>query len=163
MTVTWKQFAEIRPDLAEVGGAMIKPGDVGLGFLATVRLDGGPRVNPICPVLTDDGLYGFLVPGPKLADLRRDPRYALHTETVPPPHQDDAFSLKGTIAFRDTEADDALRATLTEHFLAERSMDEPWAGFDDQVLVAFEIDRCLLTLTEARPGLDAGHTVWLAP
>ena len=41
MTVTWKQFAELSPDLAAAGGAMIKPGDVGLGFLATVRPDGG--------------------------------------------------------------------------------------------------------------------------
>jgi len=163
MTVTWKQFAELRPDLAAAGGAMIKPGDVGLGFLATVRPDGGPRVNPICPVLTDDGLYGLLVPGPKLADLRRDPRFALHTETAPPPHQDDAFSLKGTVAFRDTDGDAGLRATLTEQFLAERSLDEPWVGFEDQVLVAFEIERCLLTLTEASPGLVAGHTIWLAP
>ncbi len=165
MTVTWKQFAEIRPDLAEVGAAMIKPGDVGLGFLATVRLDGGPRVNPICPVVTGDGLYGFLVPGPKLADLRRDRRYALHSETVPPPDHDDAFSLKGDVGFvDDTSGDGAeLRSTLTQQFLSERSLDEPWGGFDDQVLVEFEVERCLLTLTTARGDLPAGHTVWLAP
>ena len=161
MTVTWKQFAELRPDLAAVGGAMIKPGDVGLGFLATVRPDGGPRVNPICPVLTDHGLYGFLVVGPKLHDLRRDPRYALHSETVPPPDHDDAFSLKGTIVELPEAL--ALRAELTEQFLAERSLDEPWDGFEDQALVEFEIERCLLTLTQPRGGLDAGHTVWLAP
>lgn len=165
MAVTWKHFAQLRPDLAAAGGAMIKPGAVGLGFLATVRPDGGPRVNPICPVLTDDGLYGFLVVGPKLGDLRRDPRYALHTETVAPPDHDDAFSLKGEVRFVD-DADGAgaeLRRTLTEQFLAERSMDEPWPGFEDQVLVAFELDRCLLTLTHERPELPAGHTVWVAP
>jgi hypothetical protein len=165
MAVTWKQFTELRPDLAAAGGAMIKPGDVGLGFLATVRPDGGPRVNPICPVLADDGLYGFLVVGPKLHDLRRDPRYALHTETVPPPDYDDAFSLKGDVRFVDdtSGAGAALRSTLTEQFLAERSLDEPWDGFDTQVLVSFEIDRCLLTLTHERPDLPGGHTVWVAP
>src|SRR5262245_57683292 len=104
MGVTWKQFAELRPDLAAAGGAMIKPYTVGLGFLATVRPDGGPRVNPICPLLTDAGLYGFLVVGPKLHDLRRDPRYALATETNPPPNHDDAFSLKGDVRFVDDTA-----------------------------------------------------------
>jgi hypothetical protein len=161
MAVTWKQFTELRPDIAAAGGAMIKPGDVGLGFLATVRPDGGPRVNPICPVLTDHGLYGFLVVGPKLHDLRRDPRYALHSETVPPPHYDDAFSLKGTIV--ELPEAEALRAELTEQFLAERSLDAPWDGFEDQALVEFEIERCLLTLTEPRPDLPKGHSVWLAP
>lgn len=59
---------------------------LGLGFLATTRPDGGPRVHPICPVLAGN-LYAFIVPGPKLADLRRDPRYryALHSEIFPPP------------------------------------------------------------------------------
>ena len=164
MAVTWKQFAQLRPDLAAAGGAMIKPGAVGLGFLATVRPDGGPRVNPICPVLTDDGLYGFLVVGPKLHDLRRDPRYALHTETVAPPDHDDAFSLKGEVRFvDDASGGGELRRALTERFLAERSLDEPWDGFDDQVLVSFELDRCLLTLTHDRPDLPKGHPVWVAP
>ena len=165
MTVTWKQFAELRPDLAAAGATMLRPWGVGLGFLGTVRPDGGPRVNPICPVVTDDALYAFLVVGPKLHDLRRDPRYALHSETVPPPEYDDAFSLKGDVRFVDDAlgAGADLRRSLTEQFLAERSLDEPWAGFEDQALIEFEIERCLLTLTEARPGLEAGHTVWLAP
>lgn len=28
---------------------------IGLGFLATVRPDGGPRLHPICPIITDEG------------------------------------------------------------------------------------------------------------
>ena len=131
--------------------------DVGLAFLGTVRADGGPRVHPICPLVTADGLYVFIVPGPKLADLRRDSRYALHSETFPPPRQDDAFYLTGRI----TELDDpALRATLTKQFLAERNLEAPWPGFDDQTLIEFGIERCLLTLTEARDEYPIGHTVW---
>ena len=70
---------------------------LGLGFLATTRLDQGPRVHPICPVMDGDGLYAFIVPGPKLRDLERDGRYALHSETFPPPNQDDAFYVTGTV------------------------------------------------------------------
>ena len=35
-------------------------------------------------------------------------------------------------------------------------------GNRGQSLVEFAIDRCLITLTEARDGLPAGHTVWSA-
>ena len=28
----------------------------GMGYLATIRADGGPRVHPVSPVITDDGL-----------------------------------------------------------------------------------------------------------
>jgi hypothetical protein len=69
------------PDLAGEGRQLFYEHRVGLGFLATVRPDGGPRVHPICPLVTPEGLYGFIVPGPKLKDLRRDSGYALHTET----------------------------------------------------------------------------------
>jgi hypothetical protein len=165
MAVTWKQFADLRPDLAAAGSTMLRPWGVGLGFLGTVRPDGGPRVNPICPVVTDEALYAFLVVGPKLHDLRRDPRYALHSETVPPPNHDDAFSLKGDVRFVDDTIGDgpALRRTLVQQMLHERSMTEMWEGFEDNVLLELLIDRCLLTLTVERPDLPKGHTVWVAP
>jgi hypothetical protein len=165
MAVSWTQFAELRPDLAAAGAQLLKPFTVGLGFLATVRPDGGPRVNPICPIVTDHDLYAFLVVGPKLHDLRRDPRYALHSETFPPPNHDDAFSLKGDIRFVDdsTAEGAALRLALVDQMLEERSMDEMWEGFDSWALVELTIDRCLLTLTQSRDGLPQGHTVWVAP
>lgn len=80
---TWAELAAARPDIAAVGRRLLYSFDIGLGFLATVRADGGPRVHPICPLLTESGLYGMIIPGPKLDDLRRDPRYALHGETYP--------------------------------------------------------------------------------
>jgi len=155
----WGEFAKSRPDLATKGRDLIYEHSLGLGFLATVRPDGGPRVHPICPVLTDDGLYGFIVPGPKLEDLRRDSRYALHTETFPPPHHDDAFYVTG----RATWVQDAtLRRSLTRQFLSERDLDAPWEGFEAQELIEFKLDGCLLTLTQAQDDLPSGHTVWRA-
>jgi len=153
----WGQFRATRPDLAEEGRALFYGHDVGLGFLATTRVDGGPRVHPICPLLTDEGLFGFIVPGPKLEDLRRDGRYALHTETYPPPRHDDAFSVTGT-AVESQEPE--LRQRLTRQLLTERTMEAPWPGFESESLIEFEIERCLLTLTIPRNGLPSGHTVW---
>ena len=93
--LTWGEFRSVRPDLAAAGQRLLYDPGIGLGFLATVRADGGPRVHPICPILTDDHLYALIVPGPKLVDLRRDRRYALHSETFPPPNHDDAFYVTG--------------------------------------------------------------------
>jgi hypothetical protein len=155
--LTWNAFAALRPDLAAQGRAMFYEHGIGLGFLATVRTDGGPRVHPICPILTDSGLYGFIVRGPKLSDLHRDPRYSLHSETFGPPNHDDAFAVTGVAQWVE---DDDLRRVLTRQFLAERQLSEPWPGFDQQELIEFTFDRCLLTLTQARAGFSDGHTVW---
>ena len=86
-----------------------------------------------------------------------EPRYALHSETFPAPRQDDAFYITGRIT---EHQDPALRAGLTKQALAERNLEEPWPGFDDQAVIEFGIERCLLTLTQARDGLPPGHTVW---
>ncbi len=156
----WGEFAAERPDLAAKGRIMFyEAGAIGLGFLATVRKDGGPRVHPICPLLTEEGLYAFIVSGPKLDDLHRDPRYALHSETFPPPHHDDAFYLTGTAALI---PDAVLREALAQQFMAERDFAftresiEPWELFE------FRLDRCLLTLTEPEGAFPAGHTTWRA-
>ena len=71
--LTWGQFAAARPDLAATGRSLYYQVGVGLGFLATVRADGAPRVHPVCPLLVDDGLYLFLIPSPKRADLATRP------------------------------------------------------------------------------------------
>ena len=155
--LTWSEFAAARPLIAQVGRELFYEHGLGLGFLATTRRDGGPRVHPVCPLLNDEGLYAFVVPGPKLEDLRRDGRYALHSETVPPPRQDDAFYLTGVVDELDRPD---LRSTLTEQLLRERDIEVPWPGFEKEALIEFRIERCLLTLTQARGGLPSGHTVW---
>ena len=156
--IRWSEFADLRPDLEAVARGMLYQHGLGLGFLATVRADGGPRVHPICPVLAEN-LYAFIVPGPKLADLRRDGRYALCSETCAPPRHDDNVYLTGVIEELD---DGALRERLTTQILAERNMAEPWPGFDEEPLLELHLDRVLITLTQGRDGLPAGHTVWTA-
>lgn len=155
--LTWQEFEQERPDLAEVGRRLFYQFGLGLGFLATIRPDGGPRLHPMCPILTQEKLLALIVPGPKLHDLRRDPRYAMHCETSPPPKIDDAFYITGIAK---EHHDRALWKKVAEQFIAERSLDSKWEGFDDQVLFEFRIDRCLLTLTEAEGELPKGHTIW---
>jgi hypothetical protein len=51
--------------------------------IATLRADGSPRISGIEAVFEDGELvFGSMLNARKGADLRRDPRFALHTATV---------------------------------------------------------------------------------
>ena len=75
--VTWKEFETEAPELASFGRERI---DRRVSFLATIRDDGGPRVHPVTPWIVDGHLYvRMYATSPKVADLERDPRFALHS------------------------------------------------------------------------------------
>ncbi|AEV81075.1 pyridoxamine 5'-phosphate oxidase [Actinoplanes sp. SE50] len=90
---SWSEFAAAAPSLAAGIRALLQQYGPGMGYLATVRPDGGPRVHPVSPVFAGSGLYCFLVDSPKRRDLERDPRYALHS--YPPEESDDEAYLTG--------------------------------------------------------------------
>ena len=53
--------------------------------IATVRADGSPRISGIETVFEDGELvFGSMPNARKGADLRRDPRFALHSATIDP-------------------------------------------------------------------------------
>ena len=76
---TWAEFSAAEPLLATAIRTLLCQYGPGMGYLATIRPDGGPRVHPVMPVITDAGLYCFILPSPKRHDLDRDGRYALHS------------------------------------------------------------------------------------
>src|SRR4051794_22128304 len=90
---SWSDFAAAEPSLAAGIRALLQQYGPGMGYLATVRSDGSPRLHPVSPVLTDTGLYCFIVDSPKRRDLERDGRYALHS--FPPEESDDEAYLTG--------------------------------------------------------------------
>jgi len=94
MMVTWQEFATARPDLAFIGERLLYQYQVGYAFLATIRKDGGPRLHPVCPAIANGHLYVFIGDtSPKMADLLREERYALHT--FPPEQGDEEFYCTG--------------------------------------------------------------------
>ncbi|HEY7659949.1 MAG TPA: pyridoxamine 5'-phosphate oxidase [Actinomycetota bacterium] len=153
----WGEFALAQPDLAEAGRALLYQHGVGLGFLATTRADGGPRVHPMCPLLTDEDLYAFIVPSPKRLDLHRDGRYALHS--FPVERNEDAFSLTGRAA---PTSDGAAVEALAAQFAVERNMPEPPAEIGSWELFVFDVDSVLLTRTTGHGDPAPNHTVWHA-
>jgi hypothetical protein len=90
---SWSEFAAAEPTLAAAIRALLQQYGPGMGYLATVRPDGGPRVHPVSPVITGGGLYCFVVDSPKRRDLERDGRYALHS--YPPEESDDEAYVAG--------------------------------------------------------------------
>ncbi len=81
MTVPFQALQDADPDLAEFVGARLH-GRV--GYLATVRADGRPRVHPVTPGVGADfadgaELFVFMEPtSPKGRDLERGSAFALH-------------------------------------------------------------------------------------
>jgi hypothetical protein len=154
--ITWTDFSRQQPALADAGRRQFYQVGIGLAFLATVRPDGAPRVHPVCPVIGDAGLHLLIVAGPKRQDLRRDGRYALHSDTCPPPRQDDGFALAG-LAREVTDA--AVQRVVRARVLAERD-GTVWPSFDEDVIFELGIERALLTLTKADGPFPAGPTIW---
>jgi len=113
---SWSDFVAADPTLAAGIRALLQQYGPGMAYLATVRPDGAPRIHPVSPVITPEGLYCFLVNSPKRRDLERDGRYALHS--YPPEENDDEAYLTGrAIPVRDqrviNDLADSLRASHT--------------------------------------------------
>lgn len=73
--VSWQEFSQQAPDLAEFGKARFQSG---VAYLGTIRADGSPRVHPVTPIIGEQ-MFLFMEPSsPKGKDLQRDPRYSLH-------------------------------------------------------------------------------------
>ncbi|GGK95005.1 pyridoxamine 5'-phosphate oxidase family protein [Mangrovihabitans endophyticus] len=111
---SWSEFTAAEPRLATAIRALLQQYGPGMGYLATIRPDGGPRLHPVSPVITGEGLYCFVVDSPKRRDLERDGRYALHS--YPPEESDDEAYVSGharrvTDPVVITRLADALRAS----------------------------------------------------
>jgi hypothetical protein len=149
---TWTEFAEAAPDLASSIRGLVHQFGPGFGYLATVRRDGGPRVHPVSPVITDDGLYCFLIESPKRDDLDRDGRYALHS--FPPEDNDDEAYLSGRASL---VADPDRRARIAHTSRAATTID--WRLYE------FTVDTAMLAHRHDDPwaGTGADYVIWRDP
>ncbi|EMF01480.1 pyridoxamine 5'-phosphate oxidase family protein [Streptomyces mobaraensis NBRC 13819 = DSM 40847] len=78
--VTWDAFTAAEPAFAASVRAAFEADRHAL--LATLRRDGAPRISGVEPVFHASDLWLFVMPGSvKSADLRHDPRCALHSAT----------------------------------------------------------------------------------
>jgi hypothetical protein len=147
---TWEEFAAAAPEMAAAGRRLIYQYGPGLAYLATVRPDGGPRLHPVCPVVTAEGLWVFVVPSPKGCDLERDGRYALHA--LLPEEVEEEFYVTGRARRVD---DPAARQRVAAAYHAPVP--------DDHALFALDVERVLHAAYRFRGDWPPVYTRWPEP
>lgn len=155
--ISWSDFKAQQSGLARQGADLLYHYGVGLAYLATVRPDGGPRLHPMCPLLTETGLYAFIVPSPKQRDLHRDGRYAMHS--FPLDDNEDAFYLSGMASHL---SDSRVRARLAQQFADERSDPAVPPPGEEQHLFEFHVQAAMLTRTTGHGDPEPQHAIWRA-
>ena len=78
----WKSFAEAAPAIAEAGRRLLYRPDQGeVALLATVDGRGNPRIAPVCPIFTPEGIYlSVSARTPKREHLQSHGGYAMHAQ-----------------------------------------------------------------------------------
>ena len=155
--ISWIDFKAQQPELARQGADLLYHFGVGLAFLGTVRADGGPRLHPMCPLLTETGLYAFIVPSPKQRDLRRDGRYAMHS--FPLENNEDAFYLTGAASYI---SHPRVRDPLARQFADERADPAMPPPDEEHLLFEFLVQTAMLTRTSGHGDPRPQHTIWRA-
>jgi pyridoxamine 5'-phosphate oxidase-like protein len=127
--------------------------------LATLRADGSPRVSGIEMHFVEGEPWLAGMPGSvKFADLRRDPRFALHSGSDEP----DAFTADAKISGRATEVTDTEER---RRFAAAAAVQGDPLGFelfrvdvDQVVLTAVNEEKTALVISSWRPGRGLTRT-----
>jgi pyridoxamine 5'-phosphate oxidase-like protein len=103
LVLSWADLAAEAPHLEAFGRRRLERR---IAYLATVRADGSPRVHPVSPFIGAGCLAIYMEPTSfKVADLRRDARYALHCAVEDNEGGEGEFYVTG----RAEEITDALR------------------------------------------------------
>jgi hypothetical protein len=94
---SWRDMELGAPELARLGIARLTSARVAL--LGTLRRDGSPRISPIEAYLAEGQLLiGAMAWSAKASDLRRDPRYVLHSAVTSPDSGEGELKLNGPAA-----------------------------------------------------------------
>lgn len=90
---TWAEFERADPGLATFGRDRL---DGHVCFHATLRSDGSPRIHPVEPWIGEGLLMvRFRAKSPKVSEVSRDPRYALHGPMTNHEGQGGEFLVRG--------------------------------------------------------------------
>jgi hypothetical protein len=114
----WREFEKAEPEFSARVRALFDAHRH--KTLATLRADGSPRISGIETVFDDgDLVFGSMPDARKGADLRRDPRFALHSSTVDPAEGGEAqwpgeAKISGRALLVDGAEGDRFRADIAE-------------------------------------------------
>lgn len=147
----WSDLEAAEPAVAAAARHLLWIPGFGLGYLATIRKDGGPRIHPVNLEIVDGRLVTFIGPSPKLADLRRDGRFALHAPASET--ENDEAAITGRAIERND--DGAFRAAVAEAM--------PYTVADDNVLFELALGTVLWAEYATPPVFPPTYHRWRAP
>jgi hypothetical protein len=129
---TWQEIEKDAPEFAELVRAVFTVGRH--KSLATLRTDGSPRISGSeCEFADGEVTLGMMGDSRKLADVRRDPRMAIHSPTVDPPEDEGTWSGDAKISGRavelpaapDGDGSGAFKIDITEVVLTHLGGEPP--------------------------------------
>jgi hypothetical protein len=92
---SWRDVELGAPQIARPGRARLE--SARLALLGTLRRDGSPRISPVEPCIAEGQLLiGAMAWSAKAGDLRRDPRYVLHSAVTGPDSGEGELKLYGS-------------------------------------------------------------------
>lgn len=145
----WRDMALGAPEIAQLGTARLNAARVAM--LGTLRPDGSPRISPIEPYIVSGRLLvGAMRWSAKAADLRRDPRYVLHSIVTGPDNGEGELKLHGIAA----EAGPGLRGTAAQAWWSAQPPDTSIVyvlRIGRALFVAWDIERSAMTVHQWSP------------
>jgi len=124
--MSWKEFEEESPELASLG---IEKLNRKIVFLAMIKMDGSPRLHPVTPFIENGMLFMFTEPSsPKIRDLRRDGRYAMHCSV-----SREGPLIEFLVSGNAEEISDSIVREQAENIAAVPVVDDSYALFEFQV------------------------------
>jgi hypothetical protein len=117
-----------------------------MALLGTLRRDGSPRISPIEPYIAGGQLLiGAMAWSAKTGDLRRDPRYVLHSVVTAPDRREGELKLYGLAV----EADPDLRTAAADAWWLAVMPDKAVVftlRIGQAVFVGWDLNRGLMTV-----------------
>lgn len=155
----WQDVKLGAPEIARLGMARLDSARVAL--LGTLRRDGSPRISPIEPYFAGGQLLiGAMAWSAKAGDLRRDPRYVLHTVVTGPDSGEGELKLYGSA----DEAGQDLRSAAAHAWWLTLALEKAFVftlHIGQAVFVDWDIKRGLMTVHRWSP--QGGYTVSIRP
>jgi len=130
--MSWDILESQAPDIAEFAKKRLH-GKV--AYLATIRKDGSPRLHPFTPMIGEGHFFVFMEPtSPKINDLLRDARYAVHCAVTDNSGESGEVIVTGKARFIEDPELRAMTVRVCPYQYAER-----------YILFEFDVESVMLT------------------
>jgi Pyridoxamine 5'-phosphate oxidase len=160
-TPGWSELEAGAPQIARLG--MERLASTRVAMLATLRPDGSPRISPVEPCLAGGCLLvGAMSWSRKAADLRRDPRYALHSSIADPDSGTGELKLHGRAAIASPPTRHQAAAAWWSA-LPPQSAEVFVLGIEQALFVEWDIPHAVMTVHRWSPRRGYSHSTRIYP